>query len=82
MMLSRRTSPGSRPLRLSFLFKSCGLWTLSCVCAPFIETLAQAAAHLKNHPGGDNVARYSLPPPGISVLAPLMDIVLCLCPFH
>ena len=25
---------GSNPLRLSFLFKSCGLWTLSCDFVP------------------------------------------------
>ena len=31
---------GSNPLRLSFLFKSCGLWTLSCDFAPHnYETL-------------------------------------------
>ena len=27
-------SHGSIPLRLSFLFKSCGLWTLSCDFVP------------------------------------------------
>ena len=27
---------GSKPLRLSFLFKSCGLWTRSCDFVPHI----------------------------------------------
>ena len=30
----KRRDLGSNPLRLSFLFKSCGLWTLSCDFAP------------------------------------------------
>ena len=40
---------GSNPLRLSFLFKSCGLWTLSCDFVPHNdETLKWLiAAHLK-----------------------------------
>ena len=29
----------SNPLRLSFLFKSCGMWTLSCDFVPHNETL-------------------------------------------
>ena len=36
----KRRDLGSNPLRLSFLFKSCGLWTLSCDLVPHsYETL-------------------------------------------
>ena len=41
---------GSNPLRLSFLFKSCGLWTLSCDFVPrnyeTLKCLSSVAAHL------------------------------------
>ena len=30
----KRRDVGSNPFRLSFLFKSCGLWTLSCDFVP------------------------------------------------
>ena len=33
-MDGKRKNLGSIPLRLSFLFKSCGLWTLSCDFVP------------------------------------------------
>ena len=34
----RQKNLGSNPLRLSFLFKSCGLWTLSCYFVPRNKT--------------------------------------------
>ena len=41
---------GSNLLRLSFLFKSCGLWTLSCDFVPHnyetLKSVALIAAHL------------------------------------
>ena len=46
--------------RLSFLFKSCGLWTLSCDFSHTInETLkwlTQLPTLMQNHSGGDSVA--------------------------
>ena len=41
----KRKDLGSIPLRLSFLFKSCGLWTLSC---DFVHRFQMSliAAHL------------------------------------
>ena len=52
---------GSIPLRLSSLFKSCGLWTPSCDFVPHNSEnikMALIAAHLnaRNHSGGDSVA--------------------------
>ena len=48
------------PLRLSLLFKNCGLWTLSCYFAHTInETLKwlkQLPTLMQNHSGGDSVA--------------------------
>ena len=39
-LAGKQTDLGSNPLRLSFLFKSCGLWTLSCDFVPHnYETL-------------------------------------------
>ena len=39
-LAGKRSDLGSNPLRLSFLFKSCGLWTLSCDFIPHnCETL-------------------------------------------
>ena len=51
--------PRFDPLRLSFLFKNCGLWTLSCESAFTInETLkwhTQLPALMQNHSGGDSI---------------------------
>ena len=51
--------PRFDPLRLSFLFKNCGLWTLSCDFAHTInETLkwlTQLPILMPNHSGGDSV---------------------------
>ena len=58
-------------LWLSFLFKNCGLWALSCDFAHTInETLKWLTllpTLMQNHSGGDNVAsigvRYKIPHP-------------------
>ena len=52
---------GSSPLRLSFLFRNCDLWTLSCGFAPhkyWNSKMALIAGHLnyRSHAGGDSVA--------------------------
>ena len=51
--------PRFDPLRLFFLFKHCGLWTLSCDFARTIyETLkwlTQLPTLMQNHSGGDSV---------------------------
>ena len=55
--------PRFDPLRLSFLFKNCGLWTLSCDFARTIKEtskwLTQLPTLMQNHSGGDSVtSRY------------------------
>ena len=69
---------GSIPLRLSSLFKSCGLWTLSCDLVirvnETLKWLTLLPSLMQNHSGGDGVASgivsLPFPPlPGISVPA-------------
>ena len=59
MMMMKAEGPRFDPLRLSYLFKNCGLWTLSCDFAHTInETskwLSQLPALVQNHSGGDSV---------------------------
>ena len=66
--------PRFDPLRLSFLFKNCGLLTLSCDLAHAINAtlkwLTQLPTLIQNHSGGDSVAsigvRYKIPDPPTS----------------
>ena len=61
--LGWKAGPWFDPLRLSFLFKNCGLWTRSCDFAHTInETLrwlTQLPTLMQNHSGGDSVASRS-----------------------
>ena len=61
-------------LRLSFLFKNCGLWTLSCdfgqTINEILKWLTQLPTLTQNHSGGNSVARvgvrYKIPDPPTS----------------
>ena len=50
----------SNLLRLSFLFKSCGLWTLSCAFVPHnyetLKWLSSLPTLMQESSGGDNAA--------------------------
>ena len=47
------------PLRLSFLFRSCGLWTLSCDFVSHnyetLKWLSSLPTRYRSHSGGDSV---------------------------
>ena len=61
-LVSGGTSVRIRRLRLSFLLKSCGLWTLSCDFVPHnYETLKWLSSlpilmQESSHSGGDSIA--------------------------
>ena len=58
--LGCKAGPRFDPLRLSFLFKNCGLWTLSCdfvyTINETLKWLTQLPTLMQSHSGGDSVA--------------------------
>ena len=77
-LAGKRKDLCSIPLRLSFLFKSCGLWTLSCDFVPHnYETLKW----LSSLPTHRYIISLSLPPPSILPAPPPPPPSPCLISF-